>query len=530
MNKDIEKLVAEGRLNNGFVNLFKREIDGNYYQAIFGNSKTKPYAMSSLRLVPFVSQMNELGTLLIGSGLAEDYLLTDSYLLYYSTIDLWKIVNNPPRYDGTDTWICKAGELRDAIPLSEVEDIEVESGNKYYSWQAKTVEKDRNPLAGAIVGGAIAGSTGAVVGAIVNSGKKKVITMPAGFSDSTELRIGFKLKDGRTFDMTVANAVVTNRNRHPVIDYSHYFNRINYTLPIGKTITAEGILDGSAGETLKETIEKLVEAAKQRAQEKSKSDAFLDSNPQIVLKINRIKTELRSECNQLGATINSINGAINQHVYEERRKNAPIVNSKAEELERASFFKKGKIKKELEALKKQREEIQPRNAFDDYMKDQLGKLKPLEKRKAAAENFIQRLDAVVNDSLNDNAQKTIQIISNPDFDLEKDVLIKEQDNASTSEGRDIDTTGLFEYKINDLERGVDGKKIVHTIKKVYIKSGDFVDIDTPLFVIHGSLGLDEDTTYNAGIYGAGRIVDVLVKEGDKVLPNTTLALIDTTVK
>lgn len=80
-----------------------------------------------------------------------------------------------------------------SVPYDIIEEARIESGGSTETYVPAQYGGEKSVIAGAVVGGIIAGPTGAVVGAINNKGKPKQITAAANYvhtSSSFVIRVG----------------------------------------------------------------------------------------------------------------------------------------------------------------------------------------------------------------------------------------------------------------------------------------------------------------------------------------------------
>lgn len=97
---------------------------------------------------------------------------------------------------------CDEGADLSFIPLEYVEHCTVDFKDNWAGYVAPVYGKEKkSPLVGALVGGAIAGTPGAVVGAMVNSGEKTVAYTPGGLHDRDSYSLFIKIQDGEPYEI-----------------------------------------------------------------------------------------------------------------------------------------------------------------------------------------------------------------------------------------------------------------------------------------------------------------------------------------
>ena len=118
--------------------------------------------------------------------------ITDFHLIFSKRLEYtWTGLGEPKIYK-------KPKEVL-IIPLNKIKNLELKShGEKNYYSEGYSYIKEGSPVMGAIMGGAIAGSTGAVVGALAN--QTKVVNVPRRDRIFEEYSLIIKLDDNKVLE------------------------------------------------------------------------------------------------------------------------------------------------------------------------------------------------------------------------------------------------------------------------------------------------------------------------------------------
>ena len=408
----VEESIKNGEVSRAFETLFHgKMITGYEYGAVFSS-----FSHGSASLVSFVKEMQELGVILFCKGTSIcDYIFTKTHMLEYSQIDRWDIVNKPAKYDDSDTWICNKGELKAIIPLSDITNIEVGEGNQFYSWSAETILKDKNPVKGAVIGGALAGPTGAVVGAIANSGKKEVIVMPSGFVSMNKVMIKLTVKGQSKLEMIAASANKSPKDNNYVIDNMQYYNRINSALSSEFSFSGSTVNNGTAANRITTILSKYIDLAKKEKKVSEEAHDFWRSHPEEESTLVESISFLNREYAANRKTINNITTKINAHVRETREDIEEKLKEQENILSKASIFKRGKIKKIINELQLQLDNCNADNPFDDIMAERLKHLSSLKEKDEKIERLIDGFKTLKKDISSSKQQKYFDTVLNSDI-------------------------------------------------------------------------------------------------------------------
>ena len=106
-------------------------------------------------------------------------------------------ISNSFSPDSLESKFESGGNTVKAIPLSSVKSVEFSDSRSLGKTELKTgTVKGGNPVMGAIVGGAIAGSTGAVIGAVAASQPKTITIQPELYYDNVKVNIRINMING----------------------------------------------------------------------------------------------------------------------------------------------------------------------------------------------------------------------------------------------------------------------------------------------------------------------------------------------
>lgn len=191
INKDINNVMLK-ESDDGYVSYIEDkypqiEKERTRYSEIFFQFWT-PY-LSSLGIRMFFVQEDECPRFLVKNCI----FITDFHMIIFKTPKTRVFgINKKTIYEKPEDLLI--------IPLNKIKRLELV---KWVEWdlnhEGYTYTKKNSPVKGAVIGGIVAGPTGAVIGAMANQGEKK-INVP---SYTTKLKIYdliIEMKDNQTFE------------------------------------------------------------------------------------------------------------------------------------------------------------------------------------------------------------------------------------------------------------------------------------------------------------------------------------------
>lgn len=420
--RSVDELLEQEKVHKQFKTLFHgQRLIGSAYSALFSSSSN--VAGTPLNN-PIINVMNALDVRLFGWGPAaslNDYVFTVRHLLVYKEISRWEIVNNPPKYDGTDIWECKWGELEDVIPWARVESIESKEGNRYHSWAATKVQEERSPLVGAVVGGAIAGTTGAVIGALANSGTKERIIVPSGSANWDDISIIIKTDQGRKYTIKVASTVQSNRDKQPRLNPHDYGNRINSALTHGMKFTGQSVKNGSALQMILSTLAKYIDVSKKMESDRKKADQFWESHLEEKRKLDQIFEILGHELDYKVDMIKLVNQQVNNHVQESTKELEEKSHELTQALNSAGLLKSIKLRKDYDALRKEIDKYKADKDFDSFMIEKHKELNVLIDNRKRIEEMYVGVYKLISGQADKDHDKYLGMIMDHDFIINCDI-------------------------------------------------------------------------------------------------------------
>lgn len=425
--KTIDDVLKEESLSPEFKTLFHGcHINGNEYDAVFSSFTDTPGLLPE---IPFIKKMNELGVVLFLHGqLVRDYLLTRTHLLEYSLIDHWSIVNAKAKYDGSDTWECTWGELKKVVPLTKINHIEIYDNSRFHSWEAKTVQKEGDPLKGAIVGGILGGSTGALIGAVANSGKREVMIAPGGSTTFSELLIEMSA-DRYSFEKMIAASYSTMTRSNTFQLRKEYQNKINNALTLGIKLPVMVSSPEQLGSSFLNKIEGYVNSAKEAIKRREEAHSYW--NMQFM---DQVRLEETLEClqkdygvkrKQLEQEVDILKNEINVHLVERVNDLESAISQLDREIQNAWLMKKHKLKKERDEL--QHSLQQYKNALldetktisnDEFIWKKRSKINELKDKASRFEEVINGFLLLRDDISSYNQKEYLKMFLDPDFNPE----------------------------------------------------------------------------------------------------------------
>lgn len=175
--KEIKQLIKDKLLTSQIFNLAScKDDEDKYVNRNLDPLTAKKYGVRAILRYAFLHSDNY--------NCCTAFYFTDFYLIICFGKDVWHSHG------------CGANEYYDipdeilVVPLSKIEYVKLEGDVRSYYNPGITVNE--SPIKGALVGGAIAGQTGAIVGAIANSGTKTILS---GINYNNEYNLSIKLKD-----------------------------------------------------------------------------------------------------------------------------------------------------------------------------------------------------------------------------------------------------------------------------------------------------------------------------------------------
>ena len=431
---NIDEYFNSGEVSRAFKTLFSEsKISGFEHTGIFGSFNNFNTAKPALFNSSLIREMNNLGVILFGHGceksMTSDFLFTKTHLFVYSLVDHWGIVNKDPRYDNTDTWYCKHGELTEIIPFTNITNIEVGNGKKFYSWEAETVQKNGDPLKGALISGMLAGSTGAIIGAAANSGKRKVVVVPAGFVNENvfSIRLTIPGKRTRILEMKALDVTKGTRDKYFTIDYMNFYNRINALLTGGISFSLAEINNRElATKKISDFITKIISDEIEKKAISDAAQSFWLSHPETKPIWENTIGYIQEEKSANQKKTNEVNRSIILHVQEKQREVTNQIDQTNELLRSAGFFKKGKIKKELAALQTKLNSIKRDYKFDDFMITTLEELNVLRETDVRLDEMLSGLMSLENDVSSPKQKKYLDIILDPENHPLNEIIERER--------------------------------------------------------------------------------------------------------
>lgn len=356
--RSFEAYFDSGEVSRDFETLFEgKELTGLQFHNVF---KAKDNVHISDLL--FVKEMNRLGVVLLGcKNYKNTFVFTKTHLFIYDSIDalFWKKYDTPEMEGVYEICKCTGGRLEDIIWLPDITNIQVGEGGRFLTIDPIKVTEERDPVKGAIIGGVLAGPTGAVIGAVANSGTKERVIVPGSYVSNKSLTMKLTVR-GRTelLEMTIAEAKKTSRDKEYEIDHEKYYNKINSALSDGPSINASQIVDGTAAKNVLSFFSDSIEEAKQIRVRFEEACNYWSSNPIHKNNLEQAIEYLQKKYSDNQTLLNELTSQLDLYINEkkeetERNKNeiVELIKQKVEIKKALSFFKRGPIKKEINDLK-----------------------------------------------------------------------------------------------------------------------------------------------------------------------------------
>ena len=186
--EEVEKCFNDGLLSKNIyrISFNLKSLSTNPHYRKFDETELESFGIKE-----FFMKQDTSGP----SPYEESFYLTDLYLIRYerySTLD-----NESPNFT--------------IIPLQFVETLKLEYGSHYDGFvDAQYVTKQKDPVKGAVIGGVLAGPTGAVIGAVAGSGEKKELISAAKNIHEDRYSLIIKIKDGER--LIKENYIIVNSN------------------------------------------------------------------------------------------------------------------------------------------------------------------------------------------------------------------------------------------------------------------------------------------------------------------------------
>ncbi len=367
---DSRKELADMKLPGSFATLFKgiwtdKDKDDLFHAGLHARGLLNNDVWA--RNIPFAKKMNELGVVLFGWYYSHNYVFTKTHLFVYDAIDSFEKINIAKSNNGTNRWKCKDGNLLAIIPLTNIKSIDSNTGIRYSHSEAITVQEEGNPVLGAVIGGAIAGPTGAVVGAIANSGKREKTIVNANSTEWVKSSITVATEQGTQYQMDIASTVKNNSDKKPELSPYDYGNHINKALAHGFRFSAESVNNGTATKEVIETLSRYITDSRRKSKEKVEAEAFWNAHPLEKEKLNVILDLLQNEYNSRKREVRNVSKEIDEHVLEAKEKTQDEIDTTKRLISVSGFFMSFKLKKEIQALENKLATIQIGKDFDEFM-------------------------------------------------------------------------------------------------------------------------------------------------------------------
>lgn len=225
-NEEVIKLMNSNIISKEINNVIFKEKDGGYVCYV---EDKFPQIRSDAYFYQWCPYLSTLGIKMVfvegdDSGKVNhgiSIFITDFHLIVSKGA---RISNNPMyMYEKPDDLLI--------IPLEKIKNIELSSlGTKSTYIPGYSYTKQKSPIKGAIVGGIVAGPTGAVVGAIANQGEKKVTNY--GYSiNKEEYELIIDIDENNTISLLTVSMKV-NTNMSNVLEANKKLSKINSNEPI----------------------------------------------------------------------------------------------------------------------------------------------------------------------------------------------------------------------------------------------------------------------------------------------------------
>lgn len=220
-NEDIIKLINKNIISKEINNVIFKEKDGGYVCYI---EDRFPQISSDLYFHYWCPYLATLGIKLV--FVEDDNARNATYETSIFITDFHLIVSKGARLSRDSFSIYEKPDDLLIIPLEKIKNIELNSlGTKSTYIPGYSYTKQKSPVKGAIVGGIIAGPTGAVVGAIANQGEKKVTNY--GYSvNKEEYELIIDIDENNSVSLLTVRIDV-NTNISSVLEANKKLSKIN---------------------------------------------------------------------------------------------------------------------------------------------------------------------------------------------------------------------------------------------------------------------------------------------------------------
>lgn len=211
-DEEVNEAIANGILENGFNEIFYGKIDNNPCAiGLTYSDKKMPQRAKALG----VRFMIDCGCTDIfkTEHLGSTCMFLTSYFLIWVCIP-----NRNMNLRSNVTTYLKSNTPVIVMPLTALKNIRFESRDSSGGWNPIIKEKQGNPVKGAVIGGLVAGTTGAVVGAVAASTPKKTTVIRGGNFHSkiytAKVEVGEKsIIEAEVFDVDTETKKLYDRYR-----------------------------------------------------------------------------------------------------------------------------------------------------------------------------------------------------------------------------------------------------------------------------------------------------------------------------
>ena len=224
--EEIIKLINSNIISKDINNIIFKEKNGGYVSYLEDKNPQLnrtgyvyqywPY-LATLGIKMVFVEWDDFGNVIYGDTI----FITDFHLIVSNGCKISK--NSMYMYEKPDDLLI--------IPLEKIKNIELISlGTKSTYIPGYSYTKQKSPIKGAIVGGIVAGPTGAVVGAIANQGEKKVTNY--GYSvNKEEYELIIDIDENNSVSLLTVRIDV-NTNSSDVLLANQKLSKINSNEPI----------------------------------------------------------------------------------------------------------------------------------------------------------------------------------------------------------------------------------------------------------------------------------------------------------